>query len=154
MNLGLDFYGRSFTMKNPSCLEAGCEFSKGGSGGACTGTPGVLSAHEIAQIIDEGVKVTLDKKAAAEIVTWHRDQWVSWDSVETLAMKVTYANRRCLGGVMVWAVDLDDGTLIRSLADTGRDTYNYVSNLPWISGCFGSELPEWSFLNDTEARDS
>ncbi|KAK4149689.1 chitinase [Chaetomidium leptoderma] len=132
VNLGLGFYG------------------EGGNGRDCTGTPGVLSAHEITQIIDDGAKVTLDKEAAAEIVTWDEDQWVSWDSVKTLGMKVDYANKRCLGGVMVWAIDLDDGTLIRSLADTGRPTYNYVSNPPWIGGCFGSQLPDWSVLDDTE----
>ena len=42
--LGLGFYGRSFTMKDPGCMKAGCEFSDGANGGACTGTPGVLSA--------------------------------------------------------------------------------------------------------------
>ncbi|EAQ91623.1 hypothetical protein CHGG_03558 [Chaetomium globosum CBS 148.51] len=150
VNLGLGFYGRSFTMKDPGCMDAGCEFSEGGSGGECTGTPGVLSAHEITEIIKNGATVKLDSAAAAEIVTWDNDQWVSWDSTETLAMKVKYANERCLGGVMAWAIDLDDGTLIKSLADTGRQTFNYVSNLPWMTGCFGSELPEWSFLNDTE----
>jgi chitinase len=150
VNLGLGFYGRSFTMKDPGCLDAGCEFSEGGNGGECTGTPGVLSAHEITEIINNGATVKLDSAAAAEIVTWDNDQWVSWDSTETLAMKVKYANERCLGGVMAWAIDLDDGTLIKSLADTGRTTFNYVSNLPWMTGCFGSELPEWSFLNDTD----
>jgi len=137
-------------MKDPSCLDAGCEFSEGGSGGACTGTPGVLSAHEITQIIEGGAEVKLDKKAAAEIVTWDKDQWVSWDSVETLAMKVRYANERCLGGVMAWAIDLDDGTLIKSLAGTGRTTYNYVDRFPWMTGCFGSSLPDWAYLNHSE----
>lgn len=150
VNLGLGFYGRSFTMKDPSCMKAGCEFSEGGNGGDCTGTPGVLSAHEINQIIDDGAKVTLDRKAAVEIVTWNKDQWVSWDSTKTLGMKVDYANQRCLGGVMVWAIDLDDGTLIRSLADTGRPRYDYADDVPWMSGCFGSKLPGWSFHNGTE----
>jgi chitinase len=150
VNLGLGFYGRSFTMKDSSCMAAGCEFTEGGNGGECTGTAGVLSAHEITQIIEDGAKVTLDEEAAVEIVTWDTNQWVSWDSVKTLKMKMDYANKRCLGGVMVWAIDLDDGTLIQSLADTGRTTYNYVSDLPWITGCFGSELPGWSIWNDTD----
>ncbi|KAK4143160.1 glycoside hydrolase superfamily [Dichotomopilus funicola] len=151
VNLGIGFYGRSFTMKDSKCMEAGCEFEKGGSGGDCTGTPGVLSAHEITQIIKNGAKVTLDKEAAVEIVTWDDNQWVSWDNTETLAMKVKYANERCLGGVMAWAVDLDDGTLIKSLAGTGRDTHNYVTGERWLQGCFGSELPAWSHFNDTDA---
>ena len=150
VNLGLGFYGRSFTMKDPSCMAAGCEFSAGGNGGACTGAPGVLSAHEISEIIKGGATVTLDSAAAAEIVTWNGNQWVSWDSTETLGMKVHYANERCLGGVMVWAIDLDDGTLADALAKTGRTTYDYGAGGAWMTGCFGSTLPDWSFFSDDD----
>lgn len=150
VTLGLGFYGRSFTMKDANCMAAGCEFTEGGNGGQCTGTAGVLSAAEINEIIANGATVTRDDAAAAEIVTWDGDQWVSFDSVETLAMKVEYANKRCLGGVMVWAIDLDDGTLINSLANTGRTTYNYMDSMPWMTGCFGTQLEEWSMLNLTE----
>ncbi|KAK2841524.1 hypothetical protein FQN49_006173 [Arthroderma sp. PD_2] len=113
--MGLGFYGRSFTMKDPNCLEAGCPFKDGARGGACTGTPGVLAAIEINDIIKKGAKITLDETAAVKIVTWDTDQWVSWDDKETLKIKLDYANRRCLGGTMVWAIDLDDGTLVEAL---------------------------------------
>ena len=96
--MGLGFYGRSFTMKDPDCLVAGCEFSYGARGGECTGTPGVLSAHEIVKIIDQGATVTVDGAAAGKSVTWDTDQWVSWDDAETMKLKVDYANLRCLGG--------------------------------------------------------
>lgn len=96
--LGLGFYGRSFTMKSPSCLAAGCEFTDGARGGACTGTPGVLSAAEINAIIADGATVTTDETAAVQIVTWDQDQWVSYDDADTLRMKLDYANLRCLGG--------------------------------------------------------
>ncbi|KAJ5124284.1 uncharacterized protein N7515_008109 [Penicillium bovifimosum] len=138
VNMGLGFYGRSFTMKDPNCMEAGCEFSEGGNGGNCTGTPGVLSAAEITKIIDDGAKVTLDKEAAAEIVTWDKDQWVSWDNKETLAMKLNYANERCLGGVMVWAIDLDDGTLIESLVGAGQKRREVLPEPPLVIPCYGS----------------
>jgi Glycosyl hydrolases family 18 len=86
-------------MKSSTCLSPGCPFTDGARGGACTGTPGVLSAAEIVKIIrDGGATVTFDAAAAAEIVTWAGTQWVSWDSVETLKLKVDYANKRCLGG--------------------------------------------------------
>lgn len=113
--MGLGFYGRSFTMKDPACMAAGCEFTEGARGGACTGTPGVLSAAEISQIIADGATMTLDEEAAVQIVTWDSDQWVSWDDAVTLQMKMDFANRRCLGGTLVWAADLDDGTLINAL---------------------------------------
>ncbi|KAL1957767.1 hypothetical protein VTO42DRAFT_5485 [Malbranchea cinnamomea] len=115
--LGLGFYGRSFTMKDPSCMKAGCEFIEGAKGGECTGTPGVLSATEINQILKNGATVTFDEEAAVKIATWDNNQWVSWDDAETLKMKLDYANRRCLGGTMVWAIDLDDGTLINALGE-------------------------------------
>jgi len=80
-------------------MTAGCEFTDGARGGQCTGTPGVLSAAEIGAIIrDQGATVTFDPVAAVKIVTWDSDQWVSWDDEETLALKMAYANRRCLGG--------------------------------------------------------
>jgi len=33
---------------------------------------------------------------------------VSYDDDETLALKKSYANQHCLGGTMVWALDLAD----------------------------------------------
>lgn len=98
VNLGLGFYGRSFTMKDPACMTAGCEFSDGAKGGDCTGTPGVLSAGEINEIIANGATVTFDEEAAVQIVTWDTDQWVSFDNNKTLGMKVDFANQHCLGG--------------------------------------------------------
>lgn len=85
-------------MKDQNCMTAGCPFSDGAKGGECTGTPGVLSAAEINQIIKDGATVTFDQEAAVKIVTWDTDQWVSWDDTETLKIKVDFANRRCLGG--------------------------------------------------------
>lgn len=128
-------------MKDPNCMAAGCEFKEGGKGGACTGTPGVLSAAEISKIIKDGAKMTLDPVAAVQIVTWNGDQWVSWDDTKTLQMKVNYANQRCLGGIMIWAIDLDDGTLIHSLSDAGRDVYGYVNKtiLGQDVPCFGGD---------------
>ncbi|OTB01251.1 glycoside hydrolase family 18 protein [Hypoxylon sp. CI-4A] len=138
VNLGLGFYGRSFTMKDPNCMAAGCPFSSAAVGGNCTGTPGVLSAAEIVQIIKDGATVTFDPEAAVKIVTWDKNQWVSWDDTETLKLKVEYANQRCLGGTMVWAIDLDDGTLIDSLGNSlGRPkNLDLGPPLPYAP-CFG-----------------
>ena len=85
-------------MKDPGCMIAGCEFTDGARGGECTGTAGVLSAAEISKLIKGGAKVTFDPVAAVKMVTWDRDQWVSWDDAQTLKLKIDYANQRCLGG--------------------------------------------------------
>jgi len=139
VNLGIGFYGRSFTMKDPNCMAAGCEFTAGADGGACTGTPGVLSAKEIMDVIkNKGAKMTLDPVAGVQIVTWGGNQWVSWDDTVTLKMKADFANSHCMGGILIWAVDLDDGTLIRSLADAGRETTIILEEPPEIAPCFGT----------------
>ncbi|KAK8042256.1 glycoside hydrolase superfamily [Apiospora rasikravindrae] len=142
--MGLGFYGRSFTMKDPGCLHAGCEFSDGAHGGECTGTPGVLSAAEIVKIIDSGgATVTFDEAAAVKIVTWNGDQWVSWDDAETLKIKLDYANQRCLGGTMIWAIDLDDGTLLNALGGvSSKSKKRTLKDLPNPIPDFESPWPK------------
>ncbi|KAK7969466.1 hypothetical protein PG988_008539 [Apiospora saccharicola] len=142
--MGLGFYGRSFTMKDRGCLATGCEFSDGARGGECTGTPGILSAHEIVKIMeDQDATVTFDEATAVKIVTWDSDQWVSWDDAETLKLKMDYANLRCLGGTMVWAVDLDDGTLLGALSGvSSRPKQHILRPLPNFLPDFESPWPE------------
>lgn len=99
VNMGLGFYGRSFTLADPSCQTAGCPFSSGGNPGPCIQTAGVLSYSEIEDIIaGSGATVTTDPVAAVEIVTWGGNQWVSYDSNNTFQQKIQWANNRCLGG--------------------------------------------------------
>ncbi|RAH43026.1 glycoside hydrolase family 18 protein [Aspergillus brunneoviolaceus CBS 621.78] len=119
VNLGLGFYGRSFTMKDPHCTTPGCQFTAGGRPGECTSTAGVLSNTETQKVLGAnatGTHVTFYKEDAVKVLTWDQYQWVSYDDTETLKLKLELANRRCLGGTMVWAVDLDeDGMLIEAL---------------------------------------
>ena len=132
--MGLGFYGRStspsrilvfctadtilaFTLKDPNCMHAGCEFSEGAKGGKCTGTPGVLSAAEINKIIKDGAKVSYDLEAAAKIVTWDGNQWASFDDAETLKAKLNYANKRCLGGSVYFPILLHRPWLPRPCHD-------------------------------------
>ncbi|KAG7049801.1 glycoside hydrolase family 18 protein [Colletotrichum scovillei] len=123
--MGMGFYGRSFTLSNPSCKTAGCGFSAGGAPGRCSASAGTLMFSEIQEIIDKGgAQVTTDKTAAVKIVTWGGNQWVSYDDEETLKLKMDYANGKCLGGVMVWAASTDDakGTAIKALAKASGRT--------------------------------
>ena len=122
--LGTGFYGRSFTLADPSCNHAGCAFSGGANPGPCSASAGTLMFSEIQDIIAAGAKVTKDEDAAVAIVTWDENQWVSYDDTDTLKKKVDYANSKCLGGLMVWAASTDDasGTAIQALnSAAGRD---------------------------------
>jgi chitinase len=110
VTLGLGWYG-SFTLSDRSCNkpDGKCQFSEGGKPGSCTNTAGTLSNAEIFRILDStGAKTSFDEEAAVKWVTWDSDQWVSYDDGETMQLKIKAANKWCLGGTMVWAVDLDD----------------------------------------------
>lgn len=123
--LGLGFYGRTFTLAQPSCTSPGCPFSGGGNAGDCTDNVGTLSYAEIQRVIAKGAKVDLIKDAAVKRVLWGGNQWASYDDADTFKMKVDYANKHCLGGTMVWAVSLDDrtGSAAGALSkSTGRKT--------------------------------
>lgn len=108
MVLGLAFYGRSFTLKDPACNTPGCEFRSGGEPGACTGTSGVLSNSEIYSLIDsQGLSPVVDEDAMVKWVTWNSDQWVSFDDADTYTLKRAWANKQCLAGTMIWAISQD-----------------------------------------------
>ncbi|KKK25249.1 hypothetical protein ARAM_003184 [Aspergillus rambellii] len=125
--MGIGFYGRSFTLSDPSCNTAGCPFSGGGTPGPCSASAGTLMYSEIQDIVaNDGATVTEDKEAAVAIVTWDTNQWVSYDNNNTLKLKMDFANSKCLGGVMVWASSTDDasGTAIQALAGaSGRTNF-------------------------------
>ncbi|KAJ5387332.1 Chitinase II [Penicillium cosmopolitanum] len=104
--MGLAFYGRAYTI-NPACTKPGCMYFSGGLKGECSREVGVLLNNEIDQIReDKGGKPTLDKNAAVKLYTWD-NQWVSYDDADTFKLKANFARKRCLGGVMVWAMSHD-----------------------------------------------
>ncbi|KAF5502647.1 Chitotriosidase-1 [Colletotrichum aenigma] len=109
--LGQGFYGRSFTLEDPDCNKPNgvCKFSDGAKEGPCSRASGILTLQEIMDIIkDKSLTPVHDKKAGVKWIHWDKDQWVSYDDGETLQQKVDFANSRCLGGVMVWALDQVD----------------------------------------------
>ncbi|KUI60196.1 Chitotriosidase-1 [Cytospora mali] len=124
--LGLGFYGRSFTLKDSSCTIPGCPFASGANPGECTATSGILSDAEIQSIISANdLTPVLDQAAAVKYIVWDSDQWVSYDDKDTFATKMDYANKLCLAGTMVWALDLDStgsNSSINNLALSGDKT--------------------------------
>lgn len=69
VTMGIGFYGRSFTLSDPSCDTAGCPFSAGGNPGPCSASAGTLMYSEIQDILSLGAKTTKDQDAAIVIVT-------------------------------------------------------------------------------------
>lgn len=138
--LGQGWYGRSFTLADPTCTTPNgvCEFTAGGNAGACTQTSGILSNTEIQDIMAQyDVALVYDETDAVNYMTWDTNQWVSFDNATTYAQKLSFANDLCLGGMMVWAVDLQNQTTktgYGSQADTGlSDAATSYSNYQALS---------------------
>ncbi|KAJ5666170.1 uncharacterized protein N7477_008618 [Penicillium maclennaniae] len=80
--LGTGFYGRSFTVDDPSCIDPGCVFSVAGNASPCTAIAGVLSYKEITEYINtDDIIVFLDDTTAVNYIVWDAaTQWVSFDT--------------------------------------------------------------------------
>lgn len=114
---GVAFYGRSFTLTNPSCSTPGCTFASGGNPGKCSNTAGVLLNTEIERIVsDNKLTPKLLSKEGVKTISWG-NQWVSFDDEQTFTLKGNFAKRQCIKGVMVWAISQDtlNGTYAKAL---------------------------------------
>ncbi|KAI8944631.1 carbohydrate-binding module family 18 [Xylaria longipes] len=141
VNLGLGFYGRSYTLKDPDCGEPGCPFTGPGVAGACSGTAGYMS-YQISYQLTKGGDEHKDEEAAVMYYQFDTDQWISYDNEDTLREKVNFANNLGLRGLFIWAIDQDtlNSTLLdavlqpEGLGKFGK--HNGVGNdgQDWISG--------------------
>lgn len=126
INLGLAWYGRSFTLQDANCTTPNgvCKFSDTGLPGPCTQVAGTLNMAEIQDIVVQyNLTPELDRTAAIKYTSWNNSQWVAYDDAETIQMKLVYARSLCLGGAMVWAMDQADQKTSCGLSKAVRLTY-------------------------------
>ncbi|KAI3338994.1 carbohydrate-binding module family 18 [Ustulina deusta] len=148
VNMGIGFYGRTFTLADKSCTSPGCPFSAAGNQGPCTQQPGILSYKEITDIRSQYNLVTVDDTVAeVNYFTYDQNQWVSYDDVNTLKAKIDYANKNGLQGIFIWAVDLDDDR--HSALDAVLDS---VGGLGYFNKQNGVGLYGPGVFNTTEWR--
>ena len=105
--LGIGAYGRTYTLKDPSCHHFGCEFSGPGNAGKCTKAPGTLAYFEIKHLLetDTNARSVYDSQSLSMYV-YTGDQFISYDSLETLRKKKEFAKQFCMRGMMLWATDM------------------------------------------------
>ncbi|KAK8102995.1 glycoside hydrolase family 18 protein [Apiospora sp. TS-2023a] len=121
VTLGLGWYGRSFTLADPSCgvPDGVCRFTAGANPGECSNNAGTLTNAEIKRILASGIATeSYDEKAGVKWMQWNSNQWVSYDDGVTMQQKMSLANQRCLGGIMIiylltdlackWSIDQDN----------------------------------------------
>lgn len=108
VNMGMAWYGRSFTLEDSKCAVPNgvCQFKEAALPGPCSDSAGILNLYEIQDILSSGsLTPKLDKTAAIKYTAYNQTQWVGYDDDDTIALKRTFAGSRCLGGTMVWAMD-------------------------------------------------
>jgi chitinase len=112
--MGMPAYGRSYTMVDESCLALGCPFDESSNEtaiGGCLDTSGFVPYVEIYDWTQMGEgrgydSITVDLTTYSAVMVKDGNQFISYDNLETFKAKVDYASKRCLGGTMVWAIDM------------------------------------------------
>ncbi|CAF3191271.1 unnamed protein product [Rotaria socialis] len=115
LNLGLALYGRSFTLANGTdSVSIGTETSGRGLAGPFTKESGTLAYFEICQklrvhnwtrVFDADAQAPY---AFSSSVNSLDTQWVGYDDLQSVTVKVLHAKTLDLGGIMVWSIDQDD----------------------------------------------
>uniref|UniRef100_A0A8D0B0B6 Chitinase-3-like protein 1 n=1 Tax=Salvator merianae TaxID=96440 RepID=A0A8D0B0B6_SALMN len=103
--MGISTYGRSFTLASRQSL-LGAPASGGGSAGAFTKASGMLAYYEICGFNHGAIKRWIDEQAVP--YSYKGNQWVGYEDVKSVKIKVQYMKANNLGGITVWALDLDD----------------------------------------------
>ena len=140
--LGTGSYGRTWTLKDPNCFQPGCEFSGAGKAGECTQAAGTLAYFEIVDLLAKNNQVqTVYDEASMSNYAYYGDQWISYDDSGTFSERNAWADSKCLGGIMLWSVDMintDPATIeanqqafnIKLTQNGGTTTGPGASNVP------------------------
>jgi chitinase len=111
--LGLAGYGHSYSgVENltETSNGPGHVFSAAGDAGPSTKSPGFLAYYEIADATATN-QLTFGTDSTTQTAYGYNtstQQWVSFDTPDTIALKAQYAKSLGLKGVMFWAIDDDE----------------------------------------------
>ncbi|KAJ8962575.1 hypothetical protein NQ318_000968 [Aromia moschata] len=123
--LGLGFYGRSFTLSSSSNTALGAPTSGAGTSGPYTLEAGFLGYNEICEAQLEGGWTTVWDDEQKNPYTYKGDQWIGYDNVESITLKVEYAKSLNLSGVMIWSIETEDA---RGICGTKYPLLNAINS--------------------------
>lgn len=105
--LGLGTYGRAFRLANANNFGLGAPTSSLPTAGTWTREAGFLSYYEVCQRLSQGWTRQWSNEQAVPYA-FQGQEWVGYDDFDSLEIKVEFAKSMGLGGIMFWALDLDD----------------------------------------------
>ena len=107
--LGIPYYGRSFTLKNKNNRLFNAETTGDGQPGEATRESGFLSyGFEICKYLKKDNWTRVWSRERQTPYAYKANQWVGYDDEESIKAKLDYVIENCLGGAMIWSIDLDD----------------------------------------------
>ncbi|KAJ2944906.1 hypothetical protein O0L34_g1798 [Tuta absoluta] len=107
--VGVPFYGRTFTLADPSFNYVGASSSGAGIAGPYTATAGTIGYNEFCVMLlaDSGWEARYDEESAVPYAVNGRN-WVSYDDANSITNKVEWALTKNVGGIMIWSIETDD----------------------------------------------
>ncbi|XP_034479172.1 acidic mammalian chitinase-like [Drosophila innubila] len=102
--LGIGFYGHSYQMADSSQNRPGAPCTGAGNAGPFTQQSGFLGYHEICM---NNWQTVFDDQAKSPYA-FQGDQWVGFDNVQSIELKMKLVDSRKLGGAMTWSIETDD----------------------------------------------
>ncbi|CAG2218681.1 E3.2.1.14 [Mytilus edulis] len=107
INVGLAMYGRGFTLQNPGNHDLDSTSRSPSNAGPFTGEKGFMAYYEICELLKTGgTRHYLADQMVPYVVKG--SQWIGYEDVDSIKIKVQYIKQHGFGGTMVWALDLDD----------------------------------------------
>ncbi|XP_029429798.1 chitotriosidase-1-like [Rhinatrema bivittatum] len=105
--MGIPAYGRAFTLAS-SDTRVGAPASGPAFPGPFTRESGFWASYEICTFLREATTTWIEEQKVPYSVKGN--QWVGYENIESIKVKVQYLKESGFGGAMVWAIDLDDFT--------------------------------------------
>ncbi|KAL4860963.1 glycosyl hydrolases family 18-domain-containing protein [Aspergillus spectabilis] len=126
VNLGMGFYGRTFTLSDQRYTKPGCVFVDAGIAGECSGKEGISAFKEIMARSHRlnGAQLHIDDEGGVIYMVHDQTQWIAYDDETSFARKCEMLDSGCYGGVVIWAIDQDTPDF-QALSALLRD--NFVS---------------------------
>ncbi|CAF1311435.1 unnamed protein product [Adineta steineri] len=106
--MGLAMYGRTFKLVDSSQTGIGAPSSGPGDAGKYTREKGFLAYYEICEKLKSSAWTSKYDDVQKSMYAYGDGMWVGYDNIDTLTIRANYIIGKDLGGVLIWAPDLDD----------------------------------------------